>query len=167
MDSAPESPDALFVLGCRMHDGRPGRAAAARVRTAVRAFEEHAPRYVITSGGRRWGGITEADILCDALVELGVPRSRIVRELYSMSTIENAVYGAELMRTAGLVRAGVVTSDWHMARALVCFERTGARPIGIPAPSPPLRAVARLSQRTKERVRGFIDRRVIKHWVQA
>jgi len=165
MDPTTSSrPDAIVVLGCRVHENGLQGAAARRVHRAALAFHELSPAVLIASGGRRWRGTAEADALRDALVERGVPARVIVRELCSLSTLENAVYSAELLRAAGLEAPGLVTCDWHMARALSCFRRTGLRPVALPAPSS-LGVAARLTRGTMERARSWVDRRVSPHWI--
>jgi uncharacterized SAM-binding protein YcdF (DUF218 family) len=98
------------------------------------------------------------------LLEFGVPEASIVRELCSLSTVENAVYSAELLRALGFVRPGLVTCDWHMRRAIACFERAGTSPVALPAPSL-LNRRARLAQQAMEQARGWLDRRLAGHWV--
>jgi uncharacterized SAM-binding protein YcdF (DUF218 family) len=158
--------DAIVVLGCRVHeDGQPSEAARRRAQTAASAFHELGARAVVASGGRRWSGVTEADALADMLVHFGVPRKAIVRELCSLSTIENAAYSAELLRAAGISRIAVVTCDWHLSRALACFESVGITAEGIPAEAP-LTTASRRAKRFLELARTWIDRRVASHWTR-
>ena len=158
--------DAIVVLGCRVHVGGVKTGAASRrTREAARTFHRVGARAVIASGGRRWNGEAEADGLSELLVELGVPRRAIVRELCSLSTIENAAYTAELLRAAEFHRVGIVTCDWHLPRALACFESVGITAIGFPATSP-LTTVARRTKSVLEAARTWIDRRVASHWTR-
>src|SRR5262249_30489336 len=122
MDSASPSPDAIVVLGCRPGESDRSEAALTRrAERAARAFHEHRARAVIASGGRRWRGISEAELLAERLTAFGVPREAVVRELCSLSTLENAWYSAELLRAGSFTRPAVVTCDWHLPRALACF----------------------------------------------
>jgi len=121
---------ALVVLGCTVAPGGlvPEGGAARRVTAAARAWvEAHAspPSVVIVSGGRVWHGRVEADVMAAALVELGVPEQRIVRERLSFSTRENARYVAVQCAKRGVGRVALVTCVWHLPRAVKCFEAEG------------------------------------------
>ena len=165
MDRRPEPPDAIVVLGCRPGGSQRGRAALSRrAERAARAFHEHHSAVIIASGGRRWRGAAEADLLADALVDSGVPRTAVVRELCSLSTIENAWYSAELLRTGGYLRPAIVTCDWHLPRALMCFSSVGVVAIGLPAISPERPVAMRLSDFVAERTKRLLDRRTAARW---
>jgi uncharacterized SAM-binding protein YcdF (DUF218 family) len=99
-------------------------------------------QYVITSGGivdpasqRR----AEADVMRDALAELGVPPDRVIGEDRSRNTYEQVINIARLLRERHIERSVVVTAAPHMPRVLALFEREGVSPI----PSIPLRAYER------------------------
>lgn len=165
MDRRLVSPDAIVVLGCRPGGSGPGRAALSRrAERAARAFHDHECKVIIASGGRRWLGAPEANLLADALVGLGVPRDSIVRELCSLSTVENAWYSAELLRAGGYVHPAIVTCDWHMPRALSCFTSVGIQAIGLSAVTPERPVVTQLSDFVRERTKRFLDRRAAARW---
>lgn len=164
MDRRLAPPDAIVVLGCRGDSDRGNRALVRRAERAARAFREHRSLAVVASGGRRWRGISEAESLSDVLVALGVPESAIVRELFSLSTLENAWYSSELLRAGAFVSPAVVTCDWHMPRALECFDKVGIRAIGLCAFSPRRRPATRLSDFVGERLKRALDRRTAALW---
>ena len=98
-----------------------------------------APQQVIVSGGvvdpavqRR----AEADVMLDALGQLGVPHDRIIREDQSRNTYEQVVNIARLLRERHIERTVVVTAAPHMARVVALFRRQGFSPV----PSVPLTA---------------------------
>jgi uncharacterized SAM-binding protein YcdF (DUF218 family) len=158
--------DVVVVLGCRVYEGgQPSAAARRRAREAARTFHRTFAKAVVASGGRRWEGVAEADALALLLVEYGVPKKAIVRELCSLSTIENAAYSAELLQAAELSRVGVVTCDWHLDRALACFEAVGVQARGFPALAP-LTVVSRSAKHVLETARTWIDRRISSHWTR-
>ncbi len=150
-------PDSIVVLGCRVRgDGGLPDAARRRVDRAAQAWLALGPVLVIASGGRVWDGKSEADAFSDGLVDLGVPRDRIVRELCSLSTLENAFYTSELLRAAGALRPGVVTCEWHTDRAVACFERAGVRAVPLPARAPGT-GLVRAGRQFAEQTRARID----------
>jgi uncharacterized SAM-binding protein YcdF (DUF218 family) len=67
------------------------------------------------------------------LVELRVPRERILLEEQSRNTRENAVHSADLLKARGFETVLLVTSAFHMRRALAAFRAVGVE--AIPAPT--------------------------------
>jgi uncharacterized SAM-binding protein YcdF (DUF218 family) len=132
---------AIVILGSGSFDaedwdGRristPDRAGAARVLEAVRVFALLHPAIVISSGGnphpeRRStpGGETMRELL----VTLGIPNDRIVLEAQSLTTRDEAVIVAPMLRAQGTDRVILVTSPNHMRRALGSFRAAGIDPI--------------------------------------
>jgi uncharacterized SAM-binding protein YcdF (DUF218 family) len=57
------------------------------------------------------------------------------REDRSMTTYQNALYSAEMLRRAGIPAAVVVTNRWHMARALWSFRAVGYPVVAAPTAS--------------------------------
>ncbi len=76
------------------------------------------------------GSPAEADVAATFLEDLGVDPSRLIREDQSRTTWENAV---EVSRLLGNTRIVLVTSAFHMARAVFCFERNGLEVVPAPA----------------------------------
>jgi uncharacterized SAM-binding protein YcdF (DUF218 family) len=132
-----------------------------RVRVAASSYHlvQGGRTLIVASGGRHWHGQVEADAMAEELVRHGVPRGAIVRERLSMSTRENARFVAESLARQGVARAKLVTSDWHMPRALMLFGEAGVDVEGIPVedPLPPWRR--RLWRWGKERALTWVQRR--------
>jgi uncharacterized SAM-binding protein YcdF (DUF218 family) len=165
MDPIPAELDAIVVLGCAIRKGgQPSEAAERRVRRATNAFRANPVPLIIVSGGRRWHGEAEADVLARRLVRLGVPGGVLVRELCSLSTLENAAYSAEILRERGLLRPAIVTCDWHMARALACFAWMGLAATPLAADSERQAPAATVVRAAAERVRRLFDRRAAHDW---
>ena len=159
-------PEAIVVLGCaiRLRDGELAGALGARAREAAREYArmlrevETRPRgsvavgeiLVVTSGGRKWEGIVEADALRDAVARDGVPPAAVLRERCSFSTRENAEYVARLLGRRGIDGVILVTNGWHMARAAALFRAQGLRVREVPAED--------------ARVEGFVRRLVVHAW---
>lgn len=82
---------------------------------------------IVFSGGDAslTGGIPETAVLQLVLDNLGVPRTRVLLEGRSRNTAENAVFTKELVQPKTGERWLLVTSAWHMARAIGCFRRVG------------------------------------------
>lgn len=124
---------------------------------AERALHSGLTRHILACGGKAWNGVREADALCAFLVERGVPEGVLERESNSRSTRQNAHYAAELLLPRGVRSVWLVTCDWHMPRALRCFEGAGFMVQPLPASSPPLHRSAALWRGARERVSLAFD----------
>jgi uncharacterized SAM-binding protein YcdF (DUF218 family) len=82
---------------------------------------------LVFSGGSGYirGGIAEADILSRQADVVGVPRTRLILENRSRNTQENAAFSASLVQPKPGERWLLVTSAWHMPRAVGCFRQAG------------------------------------------
>ena len=97
-----------------------------RARMAVLAWKNGGFRTVVISGK------TDPGIL-NFLVAEGVPRNAIITESRSTSTRENALYTAGLIQHMPGKRV-LLTSDFHMYRAIRAFRKVGvvATPMAAP-----------------------------------
>ena len=77
--------------------------------------------------------MTGAAVAKTALPELGIPLSRVTFEEQSHSTRENAMLSAALVHPASDQKWLLVTSAYHMPRALDTFRKAGWNI--FPAPS--------------------------------
>jgi uncharacterized SAM-binding protein YcdF (DUF218 family) len=81
---------------------------------------------VIASGGEVFrGNGAEAQIMRDVLVSLGMAPDKVVAEAKSLNTQQNAEFTASLLRQYDWQRPVLVTSAFHMRRAVEEFKRAG------------------------------------------
>ncbi len=77
-------------------------------------------------GGTVFGdGVGEAPIIADYFKSIGIDPARIIVEDRSRTTSENAVYSRQLVQPRQGERWLLVTSAWHMPRAVGVFEKAG------------------------------------------
>jgi uncharacterized SAM-binding protein YcdF (DUF218 family) len=159
--------DALIVLGCRVPQGQLSDTARQRVERAALAYREQGAGVVILSGGKSWHGFQECDVFGQGLLARGVPGERLLHERESMTTLGNARGVARLLQGRHIARAGLVTSDWHMARALRLFRPLDLELTPLPAPSSghPWHALGRLWVR--ERVSLALDLTLMRLGIRA
>ncbi len=135
--------DVILVLGGGIEPGAPPQfpavnleAAADRVLHAAALYHAgRAPRVMVSGGRLPWtpGSATEADAMHALLRRLGVPAAAILREDRSRTTRENLRHAAPLLRDLQARRLLLVTSAWHMPRALAGAAQLGVEV--IPAPT--------------------------------
>ncbi|MTE14455.1 YdcF family protein [Nocardia sp. CT2-14] len=85
---------------------------------------------ILVTGGNPQNGITEAAAMQGWLVGHGIPADRILAEHRADSTVQNALFGAQMLRDAGATSAIVVTSPNHIRRAVADFIVAGIPVIG-------------------------------------
>lgn len=152
--------DAIVVLGCRvLPSGLLTNVAARRAAAAASAYLAGTAPLIVASGGRRWGAQIEARALGAELVRAGVPGDAIALELWSLTTCENAIFSAALLKRLGAERAAVVTCAWHMPRALQNFVDAGVIAFPLPVEGPPVSSLQRFYRRGHELVCERLDAR--------
>ncbi len=109
LDENPKKSDVIIVLG-----GDQG----SRIHKGVTLYKSGYAPYIIISGE-----ITGADLLMASAVKSGVPKEFLILEQRAESTYENALFSKEIMEQYGFKTALVVSSDYHMRRARMIFEK--------------------------------------------
>ncbi|WP_332696525.1 YdcF family protein [Bosea sp. (in: a-proteobacteria)] len=124
--------DGIIVLGGAIGVAREDivlNNAAARMTKAVELARAHPEaKLVFTGGGANLLSPvirTEADGARLLFLGLGLPESRLVLEDQSRNTIENAVFTRRLVDPKPGERWLLVTSAWHMPRAMGVFRQAG------------------------------------------
>jgi uncharacterized SAM-binding protein YcdF (DUF218 family) len=95
-----------------------------------------APNLLVTGGYISWmdeRSTTPAEEMNALLNMLGVPETAIWMEGKSQNTYENARYSKEILEEKEITQIVLVTSAWHMPRAVPLFENQGLEV--IPAPT--------------------------------
>lgn len=123
--------DAIILLGggiAPMNDVVPYPdcyAAADRVVMAARLYHAGKASLIIPSGE------ISARAELPLLETMRVPRSRILCDTEARDTAENAQYTVALLRERKAKKVLLVTSAWHMRRALMMYEGCGLEIIPV------------------------------------
>lgn len=151
--SPEETPDCLIVLGARVWpDGRMSETLRLRCERALALWRETGAPGIVACGGR--GGdepCAEAEAMRAFFMENSVPALQIVVDADSASTRANLVNARRIMAERGWTTAAVVTSDYHLTRALWIAADLGMQAVGAAAASPNRRG-ARLRAYGRETV---------------
>jgi len=105
-------------------------SALGRLAEAVRLARLLPEAKVMVSGDNGAQRLSHAQILAEAAGSLGITPDRIVRLDSPRDTDDEA---QELARRLGREPFLLVTSAWHMPRAMALCEKAGLRPVAAPA----------------------------------
>jgi uncharacterized SAM-binding protein YcdF (DUF218 family) len=134
-DAARGAPSGIIVLGGAIGPelsaarGTPDvNESAERITATVALARQYPSARIVYSGGNARlvlaGGI-ESDYAIDLFESLGIARSRVVAERRSRNTVENAEFSKDLIQPKPGERWLLVTSAYHMPRAIGVFRRAG------------------------------------------
>ncbi len=133
--------DAIIVLSglVDLELSRPGRVefgtGVDRMLEGMALVRRGVGEWLIISGGSGLlfdQSVSEAELLRAFAVNWGIPSDRMLIDGSSRNTHENAVNTAVLMRAHGLRHVLLVTSSFHMRRALATFHKQGVFPDAYP-----------------------------------
>ena len=131
-----EDYDALIVLGAQVKpDGTLSLQLQWRLDAAVKAWKAH-PCWVVVCGARGSNEpIEEAYAMRDYLIGQGVDAQWILTDPDSYNTRQNINNAVNLLADKRVERVAIVTSDYHVPRAMAIAEDAGLDACGIPAPT--------------------------------
>ena len=134
-DSSRGAPDGIVVLGGAISlDVSAARGAvelneaAERITAAVELARRYPNARIVFSGGNNFllaSDAVEAAVAVQEFEALGIPHDRITAEEQSRNTIENAVFSRLLAQPKPGERWLLVTSAYHMPRAIAAFRAAG------------------------------------------
>lgn len=123
-----ETDEVVVVLGYKLHpDGMPTRILRDRVEKAVVIYHHlmkhnHHPLLIVSGKGKIESMHTEAHVMKELAVWMGVRSEDILIDYESTNTVQNALFTASLIQNKQIDEAFIVTSDYHMLRAQYIFQ---------------------------------------------
>ena len=131
------SSDALIVLGCQVYpSGELSPQLALRLDAALAAYQSR-PRLIVTCGGQGPNEPgPEGQIMRQWLIGQGVPEADVVAENESQNTRQNLANTKALL-PENVQRVTIITSDYHLPRALAIAGDLGLQADGIGSPCKP------------------------------
>jgi vancomycin permeability regulator SanA len=130
-DHMPAVGGAVLVLGAGVYgDGEPTSILEGRLRTALELYRSGKVRWFLVSGDNRQSNYNEPQAMRRWLIRQGVPPTHIVSDYAGLRTWDSlkraqAVFGRH--------QVVIVTSDFHLPRALYLADRLGLVAWGVPA----------------------------------
>lgn len=127
--------DAIIVLGAQvLPNGQPNRILKTRLDMAAEAYRA-SPQPVVCCGAQGSDEpAPEGLVMRDYLVGLGLPAGDILTEIQSFNTYEN-IENAKALLDPSVESVLIVTSDYHVARALWIARAKGLTAYGAGSPT--------------------------------
>lgn len=126
--------EAIVVLGGGLgSDGNPKISTLERIDYGVFLFKVGFGDYLILSGGVKANGQVEAEVMYKIALDKGISPEKLLKEGRSLNTYENALYTKELLSQYNIKgKVILVTSPYHMKRAIFCFRKQGVEVLAAP-----------------------------------
>lgn len=104
-------------------------ASLSRLIEAFRLYHQQPNSKIILSGGRVYGSVSESKTMRNLALVLGIPTKDLMIENGSRDTYHEALYLKPILTHQTFV---LVTSAYHMPRAIALFKKQGMHPIAAP-----------------------------------
>ena len=133
-------PDAIIVLGSQvLADGTPSVQLSLRLEAAYQAYIDYDTNpFIVTCGAQGHDEPRpEAVVMKEWLVERGIPAERILIDDASFNTKQNIQNAKALLDGHDVHNILIITSDYHLPRALRLAQDTGFDAEGIGSPCYP------------------------------
>ena len=133
--------DVIILLGRGVRDkapdltglGAPSDMYLTRIVTAVRLQKKLNIPIIVSGAETLEDKISENHVVKRFLIDLGVPTGEIIIEDKSRDTFENAKFAQEICTRLGFTNPILVTSAYHLKRAIMSFEKVGLKVLPFPA----------------------------------
>lgn len=128
--------DAIIVLGAQVKpDGVPSLQLQWRIDAAAKAWKERSSIIVVCGAQGSNEPAPEAHVMRDELIRQGVPAEMILTDADSYNTRQNIANAVKLLEGHEVDHVLVVTSDYHLPRAMAIAEDAGLDASGMGAPT--------------------------------
>ncbi len=136
-EADPLRGSAIIVLGAQVKaDGSVSLQLEARLEKALEAYREKSRPVIVCGGQGANEPCPEAWVMKEWLMKRGVPETEILTDNRSVNTFQNLVNARELLGEE-IKEILIVTSDYHLPRALVLSREAEFQPWGLPADTLP------------------------------
>jgi uncharacterized SAM-binding protein YcdF (DUF218 family) len=160
--------DAIVVFAGGV--GESGKARGGyqeRVKQAVDLYQQGLASHVIFSSGYAFV-FREAKVMKELAVALGVPASEIFVETKAVDTHQNVIYVAEILQQHQWQSILLVSSPYHMRRAMLAWRKSAPEIQVIAAPVPVSQFYAHGRGATLEQLRGILQEylAILLYWLR-
>ena len=138
--TAPAKPDGDIIVvlggGARTSSGYSASEALSQASLERASTAAHLQKKtglpVLITGGAPASAQAESVLMARYLEETGVPHKSIITEEASRNTFENAEFSLKICEEKGYKRVILVTSAYHMPRAVLLFRKAGGEVTPFP-----------------------------------
>ena len=153
----PRQADAIVVFaGGVGESGQAGGGHQERVKQAVNLYEAGYAREMVFSSGFVFA-FQEAEVMRTLAVASGVPADAVHLEAQAANTYENVSYSAEIVRQHGWRRVLLVSSPYHMRRAMLTWRRVAPDIEVVPSPVAASQFYTHGRGASLEQIRGIVQ----------
>lgn len=127
--------DVIIVLGTKSYHGdKYNPCLVARVQHAVDLYKaNYAPKLLFSGGKDTKNGSSEAQVMKEIALHLGVSEQDILLESASASTYENLLFSEKIVSAKKFNSILLVTEPFHLPRAILVAQKLGLKVSGSPA----------------------------------
>ena len=131
----PTDYDSIIVLGAQvLPSGEPSVQLRERLNTAITYFQKGSPVPIVTCGAQGTNEPRpEGDVMRDVLIADGIPSEYVYSDSTSMNTRENISNALHILKELNTSKPLIITSDYHLPRAMQMIEDHGIHPQGAGA----------------------------------
>ena len=127
----PTDYDSIIVLGAQVQpSGEPSVQLRWRLDRAREVYDQSPCLIVVTGGQGDNEPAPEGDVMRDVLISEGVPPEHVASDPESVNTQQNLDNAWAILQQHGLTKPVVVTSDYHLPRAMQMMRDMGLEPQG-------------------------------------
>jgi uncharacterized SAM-binding protein YcdF (DUF218 family)/glycosyltransferase involved in cell wall biosynthesis len=156
-DAPPAPADAIVVFaGGVGESGKAGGGAQERLARAVELYKSgYAPNLILSSGYVY--SFKEAEVMRALAIDRGIPASAIVLEQRATNTYQNVMFVDEILRERRWTRILLVSSPYHMRRALMVWQKVAPGVSVVPTPATHSEFYEHSRGAALDQVRGIIQ----------
>src|SRR5260370_14308182 len=157
MSAPPQKVDAMVVFaGGVGESGKAGGGAQERLKQAVDLYKAGDAPYLVLSSGYVYS-FREAEVMRALAVDQGVPASAIVLEQRAANTYQNVTFVDAILREHHWKSILLVSSPYHMRRALLVWRKVAPDLTVVPAPPAQSQFYDHTRGATLDQVRGIMQ----------
>jgi len=156
LSSPPVQADAIVVFaGGVGESGQAGGGYQERVKQAIDLYKAGYAKYLVLSSGYVYS-FREAEVMRALALDNGVPLSAIALELKAKSTYDNVRFVKEILDDHRWTKILLVSSPYHMRRAVMTWHREAPAITVVPTPPPQSQFYDHTRGATLEQIRGIV-----------